>query len=108
MATESSVQLPPDSTGTKIRLIKVQPDDDGINVYQEVIGLADDDGNIIVKGGRGEKTLPVTTDLGEKLDQLTRGIAYLLILLEQVARPRAPSPSIHIWVNEVLDHKKDD
>jgi methyl coenzyme M reductase subunit C-like uncharacterized protein (methanogenesis marker protein 7) len=104
--TEGYIQLPADGSGKSIRLLQVVEqlaDGTVVTEYQEAVTLADSDGNLLVVGGLGATSIPVSSrEVVEKLDNLTKGIAHLIVLLSALGKPKGPVYIADQWVDEVL------
>lgn len=106
MSTEAEVRLPEDSTGKAIRLAEVEVLDEATGaqttVYQEVVAIADADGNFISVSGQGRPRLLVTAPRQYDLQvEILEALKTIQAILVEGLRPSGGN-----WANALHEGEK--
>jgi hypothetical protein len=102
MADEGYIGLPADQAGKKVRALSMpetQADGTSATVYEQVLVLADPDGELVYVRGNALGTHD--DRVAELLEMVVRGQARLLETLLAVGRPVGPTGA-EKFINEVL------
>jgi len=90
---EGYIELPPDSSGKKLRayVVLVPDDTSGTRIdaseYEEAVVITDSDGQPLEKGPQFNKAIPVSNDeLLEEMRLLNRGIGSLILMMAKGMR----------------------